>query len=56
MIIWLVGMLAIAGDMLFTLILFFVAIAVSVGVIGLPAEKTRTWRAGGHPVSDSEPM
>ncbi len=38
-IIWLVGMLVFEGDMLSSLLLFFIAIAVSVVVIGLPTEK-----------------
>ncbi|HEV2226317.1 MAG TPA: hypothetical protein VGR56_05870 [Nitrososphaerales archaeon] len=38
-IIWLVGMLAVEGDMLSSLIVFFITIAVSVGAIGFPSEK-----------------
>ena len=38
-IIWLVGMLALEGDLLSSLIVFFIAIAVSIGAIGFPNEK-----------------
>lgn len=37
--IWLVGMLLVEGDMLSSLVIFFVAIAVSVGVVSLPSGK-----------------
>lgn len=40
--VWLVGMLAIQGDMLTTLLLFFIAIAVSVGAVALPTGKKPT--------------
>jgi hypothetical protein len=38
-IIWLVGMLAVQGDMLSSLIVLFIAIAVSAGAVGFPTEK-----------------
>ncbi len=37
--IWLVGMLMVAGDMLSSLIVFFIAIAVSAGTIAAPSQK-----------------
>lgn len=37
--VWLVGMMWLRGDMLFTLVVFFIAIAVSIGAIGLPDQK-----------------
>ena len=37
-IIWLVGMFALDGDLLSALIIFFIAIAVSVGAAAIPAE------------------
>ncbi len=38
-IVWLVGMLVVQGDMLSTLLIFFVAIAVSLGAVGFQTEK-----------------
>ncbi len=38
-IIWLVGVLAVAWDVLSSLIVFFIAIAVSVGAISVPNER-----------------
>lgn len=39
-IIWLIGMLVVGGDLFFAMILFFVAIIVSVLAIGLPGNAT----------------
>ena len=39
--IWLVGMFALDGDLLSALIVFFIAIAVSVGAVAVPTEKSK---------------
>ena len=38
-IVWLVGMLAVKGDMLSSLIVFFIAIAVSAGAMAVPNQR-----------------